>query len=56
MLARAEGYARAEEAFKAKDIETIEEWQMGEPNRPISEEKPNKVWLHSQTPPTCKRV
>ena len=43
MLARVKGYARAEEAFKAKDNEIIEEWQMGEPSRPTSKGKPNEV-------------
>ena len=37
LLARAEGYARAEEAFKIKDEETMKERQAGDSSKPAVE-------------------
>ena len=43
ILARAEGYAQAEEAFKAKDNEAIGEWRIDEPDESAEEEKSSEV-------------
>ena len=37
LLAWAEGYARAEEAFKMKDDEAAKEWQVGDSSKPAAE-------------------
>ena len=56
MLARAEGYARAEEAFKAKDSEAFDERRIDEPGRLAKEEKSIKAQPHSRTPSERKRA
>ena len=43
LLAWAEGYARAEEAFKLKDEEATREWQAGKSSKPAIKEKLNEV-------------
>ena len=47
MMARADGYAWVEEAFKAKDGEAIGEWRAGKPSKPIAEGRPSEAWPHS---------
>ena len=37
MLAQAEGYARAEKAFKLQDDEVTKKWQAGESSKPTLE-------------------
>ena len=49
MLAQTEGYARAEEAFKLKDEEAVEELQAGESSKPAIVEKPGEARLRSRT-------
>ncbi|KAG1361351.1 hypothetical protein COCNU_09G008140 [Cocos nucifera] len=56
MLARAEGYARAEEAFKTKDNKVGGERQVGESDRLAEEGKPSKARPHSRTPSERRRV
>ena len=56
MLARTEEYARAEEAFKAKDNEAIGERQISEPDRPTKEGKSSKARPCSRTLPEHKQA
>ena len=59
LLARAEGYARAEEAFKMKDEETARERQAGDSSKPAVEKGPREARLsrpRSRSPPGHKRV
>ena len=50
LLARAEGYARAEEAFKMKDEEAVKQRQAGDSSKPTVEKGPSEARLHSGTP------
>ena len=56
LLARAEGYVRAKEAFKMKDEETARERQAGDSSRPAVEKKPKEAQLRSRSPPGHKRT
>ena len=56
LLARAEGYARAEEAFKMKDKEAVKERQAGDPSKPAVEKGLSEARSHSRTPSRHKRV
>ena len=56
LLARAEGYARAEEAFKMKDEETARERQAGDSSRPAIKKGLREARPCSRTPPGCKRI
>ena len=51
MLARAESYARAEEAFEAKDNEARDKRRVGRAGRPAEERKRTEAWPRSRTPP-----
>ena len=64
LLARAEGYAQAEEAFKMKDEEAVRKRQAGDPNKPAIEKGPREArprsrtplgYKHAQTPPRARR-
>ena len=64
LLARVEGYARAEEAFKLKDEEAVKERQGGDSDKPtakkgLSEARPHSQTLSRhkciQTPPQARR-
>ena len=54
LLARAEGYARAEEAFKMKDEETARERQAGDSSKPAVEKRPKEARPCSRSPPGHK--
>ena len=56
MLARADGYARMEEAFKAKDGEAIGDWRTGESSKSSTEGRPSEARSCFQTPFECKRA
>ena len=56
LLARAEGYARAEEAFKMKDEETARERQAGDSGKPAVEKRPKEARPRSRSPPGHKRA
>ena len=56
LLAQAEGYARAEEAFKMKDEETVRERQAGDSSKRAVEKGPREARPHSRTPPRYKRA
>ena len=56
LLARTEGYARAEEAFKLKDEEATKERQAGDSSKPAAEKGPSEARPHSRTPPRHKHV
>ena len=56
LLARAEGYARAEEAFKLKDEEAAKERQAGDSSKPAVEKGPSEARPRSRTPPGHKHV
>ena len=43
LLAQAEGYARAKEAFKLKDEEAAKEWQAGDSSKPAAEKGPSEL-------------
>ena len=56
LLVRAEGYARAEEAFKMKEEETAKEQQAGDSSKPAVEKGPSEARPHSQTPPRHRHI
>ena len=56
LLARAEGYARAEEAFKMKDEEAAKERQVGDSSKPVVEKGPSDARPRSRSPSRHKRV
>ena len=56
LLARAKGYARAEEAFKIKDEEAAKERQEGDSSKPAAEKGPSEAQPHSRTPFGHKRA
>ena len=56
LLARAEGYARVEEAFKMKDEETAREQQAGDSSKPAVEKGPSEARPRSRTPPGHRHV
>ena len=56
LLARAEGYARVEEAFKMKDEETARERQAGDSSKPAVEKGSREARPRSRSPPGHKRV
>ena len=56
VLARAEGYARVEEAFKMKDEEIARERQVGDSSKPTVEKGASEAQPHSRTPFEHKRV
>ncbi|XP_073107414.1 uncharacterized protein [Elaeis guineensis] len=56
LLARAEGYTRAEEAFKMKDEETTRERQAGDSSKPAVEKRSREARPHSRSPPGHKRA
>ena len=56
LLARAEGYARAEKAFKLKDEVAMKERQAGDSSNPIAEKGPSEARSRSRTLPGYKRV
>ena len=56
MLARAEGYARAQEAFKLKNEEAIRKWRVSESSKPAAVEKSSEAQPHSKTPPEHKQA
>ena len=51
LLARAEGYVRAEEAFKLKDKEAVKERQAGDSSKPAAEKGPSSTTF-SNSPQT----
>ena len=56
LLARVEGYARAEEAFKMKDEETAKERQEGDSSKSVVEKGPSEARPRSRTPPGHRHV
>ena len=56
LLAQAEGYVRAEEAFKMKDEEAVKERQAGDSSKPTVEKGSSEARPHSRTPSGHKRV
>ena len=56
LLARAEGYAQAEEAFKMKDEETARERQVGDSSKPAVEKRSRETRPHSRSPPGHRRA
>ena len=56
LLARAEGYARAEKAFKMKDEEAAKQRQVGDSSKPTVEKGSSEGRPHSRTPSGHKRV
>ena len=56
LLARAEGYVRAEEAFKLKDEEAAKEQQVGGSSKPAAEKGPGEARPRSRTPSGHRRV
>ena len=56
LLARAEGYARAEEAFKMKDEEAARERRAGDSSKPTVEKGKSEARPHSRTPPEIGRA
>ena len=56
LLARAEGYARAEEAFKLKVEEATKEWPAGGSSKSVVEKGPSEARPCSRTPPGHKHV
>ena len=56
LLAQAEGYARAEKAFKLKDEEAAKERQVDDSGKPTAKKGPSEAQPYSRTPPGHKRV
>ena len=56
LLARVEGYAQAEEAFKMKDEETAKERQAGDSSKPAVEKGSSEARPCSRTSSGHKRV
>ena len=56
LLARAEGYARAEEAFRMKDEETARERQARNSGKLVVEKRPKEARPRSRSPPGHKRA
>ncbi|XP_014679194.1 PREDICTED: uncharacterized protein LOC106819047 [Priapulus caudatus] len=56
LLARAEGYVRAEEAFKMKDEETARERQAGDSSKPAVGKRSREAQPRSRSPPGHKRA
>ena len=56
LLARAEGYVRAEEAFKMKDEEATKEWRAGDFSKPAAEKGSSEARPRSRTPSGYKHV
>ena len=56
LLAQAEGYARAEKAFKLKDEEAAKKRQAGDSSKPTAEKGSSEARPHSQTLPGHKHV
>ena len=56
LLARAEGYARAEKTFKLKDEEAAKERQAGDFGKPAAKKGPSEARPRSRTPSEHKHV
>ena len=56
LLAKGEGYARAEKAFKLKDEEAAKERQAGDSSKLAVEKKSSEARPCSQTPPRHKHL